>query len=98
MNIAIVTGASSGMGREFAKQLRGYVAVDEIWAIARRESALESLKDLAVNGHDLMALGFSGKAIGEMLNRLLENVLDEELPNEREPLLEYAENHRGETL
>ena len=44
MNIAIVTGASSGMGREFVKQLSGYVAVDEIWAVARRESALEALK------------------------------------------------------
>jgi len=44
MNIAIVTGASSGMGREFVLQLSQYVRVDEIWAIARRESALEALK------------------------------------------------------
>ena len=44
MNIAIVTGASSGMGRQFALQLSGYVKVDEIWAIARREAALEALK------------------------------------------------------
>ena len=44
MNIAIVTGASSGMGREFVRQLSGFVQVDEIWAIARRESALEALK------------------------------------------------------
>ena len=44
MNIAIVTGASSGMGREFVRQLSDYVAVDEIWAIARRQEALEELK------------------------------------------------------
>ncbi len=44
MNIAIVTGASSGMGREFVRQLQGYAQVDAIWAIARRESALEALK------------------------------------------------------
>ena len=44
MNIAIVTGASSGMGREFVLQLSGYVKVDEIWVIARREEALEALK------------------------------------------------------
>ena len=44
MNIAIVTGASSGMGREFVLQLSQYVKVDEIWAIARRGDALESLK------------------------------------------------------
>ena len=44
MNIAIVTGASSGMGREFVLQLSQYVEVDEIWAIARRAEALEALK------------------------------------------------------
>ena len=44
MKIAIVTGASSGMGREFVLQLTKYVQVDEIWAIARRQTALESLK------------------------------------------------------
>ena len=44
MNIAIVTGASSGMGREFVLQLSQYVQVDEIWAIARRADALETLK------------------------------------------------------
>ena len=44
MRIAIVTGASSGMGREFVLQLSQYVQVDEIWAIARREEALKALK------------------------------------------------------
>ena len=45
MKIAIVTGASSGMGREFVLQLSQYVQVDEIWAIARREQALASLQE-----------------------------------------------------
>ena len=44
MKIAIVTGASSGMGREFVRQLSAYVQVDEIWAVARRREALEALK------------------------------------------------------
>lgn len=44
MNIAVVTGASSGMGREFVLQLSKFVQVDEIWAIARRAEALEVLK------------------------------------------------------
>lgn len=44
MKIAIVTGASSGMGREFVRQLSAYVQVDEIWAIARRREALAALK------------------------------------------------------
>ena len=44
MNIAIVTGASSGMGREFVLQLSEYIHPDEIWAIARRDGELEELK------------------------------------------------------
>lgn len=43
MAIAIVTGASSGMGREFVRQLSDYVTVDQIWVIARREAALKEL-------------------------------------------------------
>jgi len=45
MTIAIVTGASSGMGKEFVLQLSKFVQVDEIWAIARREGALQALKE-----------------------------------------------------
>jgi short-subunit dehydrogenase len=44
MNIAVVTGASSGMGREFVLQLSQYITPDEIWVIARREEALLKLK------------------------------------------------------
>ena len=44
MKIAIVTGASSGMGKEFVLQLTQYVQVDEIWAVARRKAALEKLQ------------------------------------------------------
>lgn len=44
-NIIIVTGASSGMGKEFVKQIdKKFPKVDEIWLIARRK---EILKDLA---------------------------------------------------
>ena len=43
--IALVTGASSGIGREFVRQVAGrYPELDEIWAVARREERLEQLK------------------------------------------------------
>ncbi len=45
MKIAIVTGASSGMGREFARQIDYlYKNLDEIWVIARRKERLTELK------------------------------------------------------
>ena len=38
MNIAIVTGASSGMGREFVLQLPGFVQVDEVWLTQQKNN------------------------------------------------------------
>lgn len=45
MKITIITGASSGMGREFARQLDDSYNMDEIWIIARRKERLEELKE-----------------------------------------------------
>ena len=63
--------------------------VDELLTQIMEEDACLSLKELAVNGHDLMALGYTGKEIGKLLNQLLEQVLDERLPNDKEALLQY---------
>ena len=51
-----------------------------------------SLKDLAVNGKDLITIGYKpGKEIGEVLNNLLDSVISGEYINEKEKLLEIAE-------
>lgn len=48
MKIAVVTGASSGMGREFVLQLgHFYHNLDEIWVIARRRERLEQLQTIS---------------------------------------------------
>ena len=44
MKIAVVTGASSGMGREFVYALDRQQKFDEIWVLARREARLQELK------------------------------------------------------
>ncbi len=44
MRIAVITGASSGMGREFVRQIDKSEHLDEIWVVARRRERLESLK------------------------------------------------------
>ena len=41
--IAVITGASSGMGRRFAETVDTFGRFDEIWVIARHEAALEGL-------------------------------------------------------
>ena len=44
MKIAIVTGASSGLGSEFVRQIRKQEKLDEIWVIARRKDRLMTLE------------------------------------------------------
>ncbi len=63
---------------------------EQVEALAREileEHQCFSLKDLAVNGHDLMALGYSGPALGAALEGLLAAVLDGTCENEKESLL-----------
>lgn len=54
------------------------------------EDACFSLKQLAVNGNDLLALGLRGPEVGRTLESLLSRVVDNELPNQREALLKFV--------
>ena len=55
------------------------------------EDACLTVKDLAVDGRDLLALGFApGPKMGQCLNALLALVQDDVLSNEKEPLLTKA--------
>ena len=82
-------GIPEGDELEQFPKLRGIIG--EIQA----ENACFCLKDLAVNGHDLMGLGYTGKAIGACLNRLLEQVMEEKLPNKKEVLLTWASGQKS---
>ena len=58
-----------------------------------QEDECFSLKDLAVNGKDLIGVGYkSGKELGNTLNTLLQLVIDGDCPNEKEKLLQEAES------
>ena len=83
---------SKGTGKE--EEMAYFPQIRSLLAQIEAENACLSLKDLAVNGHDLMAIGYSGREIGAALNALLEQVLDEKLPNERTALLSSLETSR----
>lgn len=65
---------------------------ERIEKVEKEQSAL-SLKDLKVNGKDLMAAGIEGgKKLGWILNELFETVLDDPEMNEKQKLIVLARN------
>lgn len=75
--IAIITGASSGIGEEFSRQVCTKYDYDEIWIIARREDKLRMLADElnAAKGKNLVypvVMDVAGKAGVETLRTFIE--------------------------
>lgn len=55
-----------------------------------------SLKDLAVNGNDLIAIGYQpSKELGDALQFLLDAVINEEVLNEKDVLINFLKNHQN---
>ena len=73
MKIAVVTGASSGIGREFVYAVDKKYSFDEIWVIARRTERLEELKGKCRNTIRPVALDLAAdadlKAYAELLEK-----------------------------
>lgn len=61
---------------------------DVMCSIQAKEDAL-GVADLAVDGNDLIALGYKGKQIGDALRKLLNLVIDNPEKNDRDTLLQY---------
>ena len=49
-----------------------------------------TVNDLAINGKDLIELGFTGTEIGQIKRDLLDKYLSEEIQNNKEEMLEYV--------
>ena len=81
---------NSNKGTAKSGENEKYIQILDVLEEIKSEDGCFSLKDLAVKGNDLMEIGFSGRAIGLMLNWLLEQVLEENLPNERSVLLDWT--------
>ena len=82
---------NSNKGTAKSEENEKYIRILEVLEEIRSEDGYLSLKDLAVNGDDLVQIGFSGRTIGLMLNWLLDQVMEENLPNERSTLLTWAQ-------
>ena len=88
--------------------LAGYEIYYDIMAFRGEEKVLEALKEikeknlcchvssLEINGRDLMVMGFSGKSVGEILEKLLLLVMEEKTENKKDALLNCAKNLKGD--
>ena len=76
MKIALVTGASSGLGREFVRQIAEQGKVEEIWAIARRRDRLEALQSISAVPIRVLALDLTRPGDMEYLRNTLQELSD----------------------
>ena len=90
-----------------------YYAKERLWETFRAEEVLNevlteekcfSMKDLAINGKDIMDLGVKeGPDVGKWLNYALDEVINDRLENDKEDILNdidaklYAEREEGNT-
>lgn len=80
---------TAGLAPEFHSRSEHFDRLEEMAREILEKEACFSLKALAVNGNDIIEIGFKGREIGERLNFLLEAVIDGKVKNERDELLKF---------
>ena len=71
MSIAIVTGASSGIGREFVRQLNKTLGIEEFWLVARRVEPMEELaRELSLRATVISADLCTAQGLAALAERL----------------------------
>lgn len=96
---AAVRQAAAGIGGslfpmvlKLQETYRDVSKVQEIWNEIVREQQCISLKSLQISGNDLIALGMKpGQAVGEMLDTLFQDVLENPRHNTKEYLMKCAD-------
>ena len=74
MSVAIITGASGGLGSEFARQLKKLGGIDEFWFVARSEDKMRALADeLSVNARIIGADLTTKEGVDKVREALTEN-------------------------
>ena len=77
-----------------SERINKFNDIDKIIAKLEQQNLSFSLKDLAVDGKDMINLGLSGKEIGDSLKYLLEAVLNDDVKNEKQALLNYLRKNK----
>ncbi len=88
--IELFIADAKGQNPKYINRLEKYRSLKSMVENIVDEKDCFSLKDLLIDGTDLIRLGFKGKEIGDTLKIILNEVIDENLKNDRKILLKKA--------
>ncbi len=80
---------TKGLAPEFHNRDRHFDLLEDMARQIIKDEECFSLKNLKINGNDLISLGFKGREIGIALERALEAVIDSKVKNEKESLIAF---------
>ena len=94
-NLLLLQEADMGSkGTGIPDEMEQFPRIRAVLSEVLAENACLQIKDLAVSGQDLLKLGFKADPrLGACLQHLLEQVLDETLPNEQDALTQEAKRY-----
>lgn len=91
--ISVQRADTLGLADEYHKRLIHFSELEKVLDTIVENNNCFTVKNLDINGNDIIALGLSGKEIGDALNLLLEAVIDEKVENCKESLINYLKEN-----
>ena len=91
--ISLQKADTMGLADEFHKRITHFKKLEGLIDDVLKDNKCFALKDLDVNGNDIIDLGYKGKDIGSALSYLVEAVIDEKVINEKNSLLNYLKEN-----
>lgn len=91
--ISLQRADTLGLADEYHKRLIHFSELEKVLDSIVENNNCFTVKNLDINGNDIIALGLKGKEIGDALNLLLEAVIDEKVENCKESLINYLKEN-----
>ena len=91
--LAVQRADTAALAPAFCTRLETLGRLEETAREILSETPCLRIRDLAVNGHDLMALGLAGRAIGSVQRHILDQILEGKLSNQKEEILGYLQEY-----
>ena len=91
--ISVQRADTLGLADEYHKRLAHFEKLEKNLCTIVESNNCFTVKNLDINGNDIIAIGLKGKEIGDALNLLLEAVIDEKVENCKESLINYLKEN-----